>query len=292
MFLIVLIIVKKSFGQFNQELFTVNYTYAPTGNDDHNFIKTDLQLNIPIRLSSGILINTISFNYYQTTFVNDIIFNTVDLEKNYGINYGLMYTFNLSDKWSLAARGGVSLTSNLTNGISGDDLVFNGGLMGVKRGGTTNKPSKLMFGIGYATITGKPRVIPLINYTKKVSEKFSYGIGFPKSNASYNINERSTLKSILWMNGYYSNLSDPVDIGNNNNAEKSSFSAIALGLDYSYRMDESLSIVFKGGYSIKSKYDLLDNDNNIIYSFDSSAKPYFSTGIKFNINKRFNNKIK
>ena len=34
---------------------------------------------------------------------------------------------------------------------------------------------------------------------------------------------------------------------------------------------------------------LLDNDNNIIYSFDSSAKPYFSTGVKFNLNRKFNN---
>ena len=75
----------------------------------------------------------------------------------------------------------------------------------------------------------------------------------------------------------------------NIDAEKSSFSAIAIGIDYSYRMDESWSIVFKGGYSIKNKYDLLDNDNNIIYSFDSSAKPYFSTGVKFNLNRKFNN---
>lgn len=285
LFFFLVSIVGKSFGQFDRDLFSANYTYAPMGNDDHDFSKTDLQLNIPIKLNSGILRNSISLNYYQTNFVDDIRFSTIDLEKNYGINYGLMYTFNFSDKWSLAARGGISLTSNFTNGILGDDLVFNGGLMGVKRGGTADKPSKLMFGLGYATITGEPRVIPLISYTKKVSDKFSYGIGFPKTYASYNINERSTLKSILWMNGYYSNLSDPIDIGNNINAEKSSFSAIALGIDYSYRMDESWSIVFKGGYSIKNKYDLLDNNNDIIYSFDSSSKPYFSTGVKFNINR-------
>lgn len=279
-------IASKSFGQFDRELLSVNYTYVPMGSDDHDLTKTDLQLNIPIKLNSGILRNTIGFNYFQTNYVYDISFSTTDLEKNYGINYGLMYTFNLSDKWSLLAKGGISLTSNFANGISGDDLVFNGGLMGVKRGGTASRPSKLMFGLGYATITGKPKVIPLVNYTKKVSDKFSYGIGFPKTYASYSINERSTLKSILWMNGYYSNLSDPVDIGSDINAEKSSFSVIALGLDYSYQMDDIWSIVFKGGYSIKSKYDLLDNENNTIYSFNSSAKPYFSTGIKLSLNKK------
>lgn len=286
-FLFLVIVSAESYSQFDKELLSINYTYAPTGNDDHDFSKIDMRFGLPIKLKNGFLRNSVNFNYFKTNFEDDISFNTTDLEQVYGINYGLMYTHNLSDKWGLNLRGGVSLTSNLTDKISGDDLQFIGGVTAVKRGGTFDKPSKFVFGLGYATITGKPRVIPLVSFTKRINDKFSYGIGFPRTYALYKVNEKSTLKGMLWMNGYYSNLSDPVDIGYNVDAEKSSFSAIALGLDYSYRLNKLWSIVFKGGYSLKSKYDLLDSENEIIYNFDSSAKPYFSTGVKINLNRNF-----
>ena len=290
--LFLIIISAEGFSQFNRELLSLNYSYAPMGNDDYDFSKIEMNISMPFKLKNGFLRNSINLNYYNMNFRYGLDFNTKDLEKVYGINYDLMYTYHLSSTWSVALRGGISLTSNFTNRVNGEDIQFTGGVVTEKNGGTLDKPFKFIFGLGYATITGEPRIIPLVSYSKKVNDKFSYEIGFPRTYASYNINERSTLKSMLWMNGFYSNLSDPIDIRNVYNAEKSSFSAISLGLDYSYRMDENWVIVLKGGYSFNSKYDLLDNDNNMVYSFDSSSRPYISTGIKFNLKRKFNNRIK
>ena len=278
-------------GPSDSSLFSFNYTLAPISNDGVDFRKTDINFNIPIKLKKGMLFNSIGFNYIHLGY-DDISFSTKNLEQFYNINYGLTYIYPLNDKWIITTRAGISIASNLSNSITSEDLLFNGGIVAVKRGGTREKPSRFAFGLGYATITGKPRVIPLISYVKQVNENFSFGIGFPNTFAKYVFNEKHSLKTILWMNGFYSNLSDPVSVDGSNEANKASFRALSGGLEYNYWMNhnKTIAIVLKGGYSFSNSYELLDENNNTVHDFNLGAKPYFSAGFKFSLKNKFKNK--
>ncbi len=280
----------KGYSQFGSELVSFNYVLAPIGNDDIDFYKTELKLNIPIKLKKGILVNSVSFNDYQLGYSN-VDFNTESLDDFFGINYRLQYIYPLNKKWKLGARVGVSITSNLTASLTTEDLLFNGGIMAIKRGGTYEKPSLLTFGLGNTTITGKQKVLPMISYVKKMNEKFSFGIGFPMAFAKYELNEKNSLKASVWVNGFYANLSNPVVVNLTDSAYKASFTATSLGLEYNYWMDEIWAVSFKAGYSLYSKYELLDDVNDTVYKFDLGPKPYFSMGLKLNLKNKFKNKF-
>lgn len=276
----------KGYSQFDRDLFSFEYTLAPISNNGVDFSKTAIKLNIPTKLKKGMLFNSIGFNYSQLDYF-DVNINDKDLEKFYGINYGLTYMYPLSDKWKISTRGGISIVSNLANSISSDDLLFKGGITAIKKGGTPNKPSRFMFGLGYTTFSGTPRLLPIISYNKQVNEKLSYSIGFPNTFAKYKFNEQKSLKLGLWMNGFYANLSNSVNATTTEISNKATFRTVSLGLEYNYRMSDIWTIFFKGTYSFYNKYELLDNNNNTTYDFDLGPKPYFSTGIKLNLKNKF-----
>lgn len=284
--IVLIIMIATSFSgysQFSRDLISFNYTLAPIGNDDGiELYKTSLKLNVPIKLKKGVLINSIGYDYYQLNYSNTN-FDTSTLNNFYGLNYSAMYLYPLAEKWNLSIRGGASLATNSTSSITTDDLILNGSLTAVKLGGSKEKPSRLMFGLGYSTFSGEPRILPVVSYSKKVNEKFSYGIGFPNTYAQLNANDRSSFKTLIWLNGFYANLNESIV-----EAEKASFTTVSTGLEYNYLMDDIWSLTFKGGYSIYNKYELLDADSNTSYDFDLGPKPYFSAGVKFSLK----NKIK
>ncbi len=282
----------KGYSQFDRNLFSIEYTLAPMSNNGVTFSKTDVKLKIPTKLKKGILFNSLGFSYYQLDYF-DININTKDLGKFYGINYGLAYIYPLSDKWKISTRGGISIISNLANSISSDDLLFRGGITAIKKGGTLNNPSKFIFGLGYTTFLGTPRILPIISYNKQLNEKFSYGIGFPNTFAKYKFNKQKSLKLGLWLNGFYANLSNPINATATKTSHKVTFRTVSLGLEYNYWMDDMWAIFIKGGYSFYNKYELLDNNaHNTTYDFGLGPTPFFSTGIKLNLKNKFKNKKK
>ena len=280
----------KGHGQLKRDLFSFNYTLAPLGNDDVDFYKTDFKINIPVKLKKGVLINSVGYDYYQLNYFNTS-FNTRDLDHLYGINYRFTYLYPFIDKWNISAGVGVSIASNLVSSITSEDFLFNGGINAIKKGGTFKKPSLFVFGLEYSTLAGNPRLLPLISYSKKVSDKFSYGIGFPNTYSTYTLSNRNYFNASLWLNGFYANLTDPVGVSIMNDASKASYRAISLGLDYGHQMDDNWAITFKVGYSFQNTYELLDYDNKMVYDFDLGSRPYFSTGIKFNLKNKIQTKI-
>lgn len=279
----------KGYGQLERDVFSFNYTLAPIGNDGVDFYKTDFKLNIPVKLKKGVLINSVGYDYYQLSYSNAPV-NTEELNSFHGVNYRFTYLYPLNNKWNLSAGVGVSIASNLASSITKEDFLFNGGVTAIKKGGTYKKPSLFVFGLGYSTLAGKPSVLPLISYSKKVNDTFSYGIGFPNTYATYILNDRNSFNASLWQNGFYANLSNPVGVTMMDDANKASYTDISLGLDYAYQMDNTWAITFKAGYSFHNTYELLDRDNNTVYDFDLGPKPYFSTGIKLNLKNKIKTK--
>ena len=271
----------RAYSQSDEDIFSFNYTLAPTGNDAIDFHKTDFKLNIPLKLEKGILKNSVKLNYYQFDF-RDINFNTEELEHIYNLSYDLSYNHLINNKWKLNTTIGVSIASNFASNLSSSDIFFNGSLAFIKNGGTEEKPSQFTFGAMYSTITGEPRILPLISYKKTVNQKFSFQLGFPKAYVKYKLDKMSTFKASIVQDGYYGNLSKFIYTSIDEEVNKMSFSATSLGLEYNYWMGEYWTIVFKGGYSAFNNYKVDNSQNNSTYNFNVNDQPYFSTGVKFN----------
>jgi hypothetical protein len=263
----------------------IDYTLAPLSEDGVDFSKASAKLRLPTQLKKGLLLNSFGVDYYKLNYSNSFDIQTNELEKLYAINYSIGYVRPLTAKWILMGQVGTSLSSNLTRSISSDDFIFRGGINAIKRGGTLENPSRLTFGLNYTTITGEPRILPMISFTKKVNDKFSYGIGFPNTHAKYNFNEKHSLKSLIWINGFYSNLGNPILVDADIEAEKASYRAVSFGLEYNYLLNSNISLILKGGYSVSNEYHLLDTNNNEVYDFDTTPEPYFSVGLKYKLNK-------
>ena len=274
----ILLLSLKGYTQFEKDIFSFDYTLTPINNDEVDFYKTEAKLVLPIKLKKGILLNSVGLNYYQFNY-NNVNINTKDLDEFYRINYRLTYTYPISNKWNISTRGGLSIASNLKDHITSNDLLFNGGIAMMRKGST----SQLMFGLVYSTFTGKPKVHPLISYAKEVNENISYRLGFPSTFIKYKFNDQHSLKTSLGINGFYANLSSPISIDINNIANNASFTTGSLGLEYNYWMSDFWAITFKGGYILYNKYELRDNTDNIVHEFDANSKPYFSTGLRFNL---------
>ena len=277
--------INKSVGQSNETMFSFGYSLAPIGNDEIDFYKTDFKISLPVKFRKGLLVHDFSVGFYELNYGKDYSFSTNNVSKFNDLCYGLKYMYPLGDTWKLNAQVEVSLVSNSIRSISNKDLFVGGEISVTKRLGAENTTESVTLGVNYTTITGEPRFLPTINYTKQVNDKLSYGIGFPKTYAEYKWNHLSTFKSLLLINGGYFNLNAPVSINADINANKASFSSTSLMLEYNYKMDDNWVVLFKGGYSLANKYILLDSDNNKVFDFNTTPKPVFSTGIKFNLKK-------
>lgn len=281
-FIVILSVVTfNAYGQLDEGGVNVDYTIAPVSKDGVDFSKISAKFSYPTKLKKGVLINSVGVDYFKMNYDDNFEIETQDLENLYNITYNLRYVYPLDNKWALMGQVGTSLSSNLRNSTQLDDFIISGGINAIRRGGTSENPSRLLFGLNYITVIGKPRIFPMINYVKKVSDKFSYGLGFPNTHAKYNFNEKNSLKSLIWVNGFYTNLGNSIFINSNIEAEKASYRAISLGLEYKYLLIKRMSLNLKGGYTIFNEYLLLDVNNNEVYNFNTASEPYFSIGLKF-----------
>gem|GEM_PF-1402614 len=277
--------INKSIGQSNEDLFSFNYSLSPIGNDKIDFYKTAFRVSIPVKLKKGLLTHNLAMDFYELNYGKDYSFSTTNLSTFNDLSYGLKYTYPLADTWKFNMQAEVSFVSNSTSRINYDDLIFLGELSVTKIMGAQDNYEALTLGINYTTITGKPRLLPTIIYSKQVTDKFSYGIGFPKTYAAYKINDLSTITSLLFTEGVYSNLSAPISVSTISEANKASFTTTSLTIEYNYKMDDNWTILFKGGYLLSNKYTLLNSENNKVFDFNTTPKPIFSAGIKFNLKK-------
>ncbi len=289
MIALIISVGNKSFAQLSETMFSFNYGLAPIGHDDIDFYKTDFKVGIPTKLKTGVLIQNVGFTSYGFDYMKDFSFLSDAITQIYDINYAASYILPLSATWELTTGAKAAIVSNLTNKVNSNDLQFTGSLLATKTLGNEGNAETISLGVSYATITGKPTIIPLFSYTKEVNDKFSFGIGFPETSATYKLSEISSVKTELLMDGFYANLNKSISMDTTVDAHKASFSTTSLGVTYSYLMDNFWAINFKGGYALSNDYKLLSNDDITLYNFNTTSKPFFAAGITFNIKNQTKN---
>ncbi|MDJ0647018.1 MAG: DUF6268 family outer membrane beta-barrel protein [Flavobacteriaceae bacterium] len=271
-----------SFSQI-KDIGGVDYTSMINGSSDADFSRSRVWIAIPLKLKkeNHVIVSGISYANIHLDFNTLFDFDVSPLSTIHSLEYTLGYTFLLKNKdWRFTAQLSPTLSSNLESGVKFDDLLWSGGILFIK---TKNEPkkSRLTLGLVYSQRAGIPAPIPFATYFKQVNNNFTYTIGVPISKMKYYFNKRTSLESFVTFDGYYANLSNPIQV-NDKTAEHISMSAIITGLGFDKYYGKRFNAFIKFGYTLNNSLKLVENRRDDIYDFDMDKTFTFRGGFKFN----------
>ncbi|MCF2876360.1 MULTISPECIES: DUF6268 family outer membrane beta-barrel protein [unclassified Tenacibaculum] len=278
-------VIGSCYSQQQPDLFSIEHKYSPSSKD-FDFNSTEIRANIPVKVGKGFITNSIGLDYSVLNYNKSYPFDTKEIETFYNLSYALSYSYPLKKQWLLTARVNPTISSNLKGSLSSEDLLLNGALLATKRWGNFKKGSVMIFGVAYATLSGKPGVIPFISFRQTLNERFSYGIGFPSTFFNYNLNKKNSFRVEARQQGFYANLSGSNSpIFNGEEAQKIQFRNFLANISYSYKFAKGWRAIANAGYSFSNTYSLLDVNKDELYDFDIDNRPFFSIGVAYDLSE-------
>ena len=272
------------YSQTNKDLFAFDYALAPANNKDVDVNKTSLLINIPAQWQNFKITASLGADYYRAEFLESFPLETSELERLYNVSAGVDFGYNLAENWSINADFNTAVASTLTNKLSNEDLLYTGGFH-IAKTADSDLPLNIKLGLGYRTYLGKPKWLPELSISQQINENLSYEVGFPQTQVRYARDAKNSFTATATQDGLYANLSTPIILNYETSATKTELSATTLSLGYEYALDDNWSFSLKGGYLLKNKFNLLNDTENQVFAFDMPSRPFFTTGIKFNLKK-------
>ncbi len=282
-----LMIVSTAGKAQNFEIFSTGINSTLNNSNSVGLRNAFININLPLILNpnKGMLTNSILFSKYYVDYNNtEEIMNTAAIESFSTIKYTLGYFTKINDTWSFKTNISPTISSNFESDITMDDVFFNGSLAFIKSG----KKGLLHLGLVYNTGFGIDKPIPIISYSRKVNNDFSYMLGMPITKFEYTFNATNEANFYLKPKGFYSNISDNLIINTTDKAEKIKYRAIQTGINYSHSIDEYWKLSLDAGYQFSTKYELLSN-NNSIYEFETKDSFFVGLNLKFDLLKNKKN---
>lgn len=271
---------------FGQNIGSVNVdlNYLPEELNSVGFYNSSIEIIIPTKFQKGILINSVLYSNYRMDYPSNEILNTSSLETFKSIGYSLKYLNSINDKWSYEIIFSPTVSSNFESNLTFDDFVLNGGIV------LTRKNNEKKFQIGFLNNSsfGFNTPIPLVTYGSKWGDNIYYTIGFPITKIEYQINSKNKANLYIKPKGFYANLSDAIILNSSEVAEKATYKSIISGLNFTHTIDDSWKIALDSGYQLTSDYDLLNNNKNSVYKFNTKSNFYIGLKLKFNLLKENN----
>ncbi|MCP9198358.1 DUF6268 family outer membrane beta-barrel protein [Gramella sp. GC03-9] len=275
------------------DLARLEFTYFPQKNSDNSFRRARAQIAFPFELKKDGTYLIPGFEYRNVNFIYDDpeVFNTRDLDRFQSFTTTLGYTFKINEEWRFGAETGVKIASNFSTGkIINEDLIYTGTVLFVKikEDERYYEPWRLIVGLRYSTTAGFPFPLPIINYYKRWTEKWSYSIGPPKSNLKYYFNDKHNLQAFVTLDGFFANVQKNFDVtpglsDNNNIADSMSMTILLSGLGYEYGITEHLSFYFYAGHTLINDIRLRDGNRDDVYTINKTNTFYGRGGLKFSI---------
>lgn len=289
-FFTILVISLVSCGHFVHaqltDLARLEYSFIPSSKSEDQYTRLKATVNYPIKIKDKqYFILGGEYNRIILNLEDEYPFNTNQLTKLHVIDLNLGYTFKASDDWRLGLKITPRIASTLTSKLTADDFFINGGVFAIKdrtKATDIDRPYRLVLGLTYNTTTGVPFPLPFISYYRRVSDKWSYSLGVPKSNLKYFLSENSILQTFAGLDGYFANIQKTL-VANGQTADNISLSAVIGGLGYEYCFTKHLVAYSYIGYTIRLSNRLRDNNRDDIYSLNDLNAFYFRSGIKFKI---------
>ena len=259
-----------------------DYTSIFGNKAEPTFSRSRVWINFPIKLKKKdhILVNGLKYSNVKLDFDSNYSFDIDPLHEIHVLEYTLGYTFKMNEKWRFTAQVSPTISSNLANNITSDDLTWSGGVLFI-RTNKEPKKSRLTLGLVYNQRIGVPLPLPFVTYFKEVNDHLTYTIGVPISKVKYFFNKKISVESFITLDGYYANLSNNLVV-NNKVAENISMSAIITGIGFDKYIGKRLNLYVKAGYTLTNSLRLVENRNDEVFDFDMSKAFTLRGGLKFN----------
>ena len=268
-----------------RDLGGVDYSFISGNGDDPNFSRARVWINIPIKLKKEgyYIVNGFRYANAKINFNSPVGFSTSDLEEFHALEYTLGYTYPINEKWRFTAQFNPTISSNLVNDLSFNDVILSGGIILIR---TLNekKKTRLSVGLTYSQTIGIPAPIPFINYWREVNDHLTYTLGFPISKAKYFFGDKkNSLEAFVRLDGYFANLSNDLVLPDGSNAEKLSLSQVITGIGFDKYYGKRANLFVKAGYTLRNSLRLNENTSDEVFDFNLSNAFFFRAGFKFNL---------
>lgn len=279
-----LIIVSTAGNAQNFEIFSGSINSTLNNSNTVGLRNATFNINLPLTLKKGMLTNSMLFSKHYIDYNTDETINTATIESIKTLKYTLGYYTKINNDWGFKMNISPTISSNFESGITMDDVFFNGSLAFVK----SSKKGRLHLGLVYNTGFGTNKPIPIISYSRKINNTFSYMLGMPITKIEYTINSTNKANLYLKPKGFYSNISDNLIINTGDTAEKIKYRTIRTGVNYSHAIDDFWKLSLDAGYQFSTKYELL-NDNKSVYEFETKDSFFVGLNLKFDLLKNKKN---
>ncbi len=278
------------------DLARVEYTSFPQANSENSFSRFKTFVKFPIKLndSGAYLIPGIQYQNVNFQYKDTAPFSVENLEHLNSYALSLGYTFKMNDIWRFGVEGEANATSNFETGeLQAEDIEYTASVYFIKSkaaGEGDIRSWRLILGSRYSTGSSIPFPLPIVNYFKRIDEKWSYTLGVPKTNLKYYLNDKHTLQAYASVDGYYANIQNkfsaagnsPVDQGEKL-AQNISMTTVLSGIGYELRFLDYFSFYIYGGHSLLNNIRLRDENQDRVYTINNTNSFYGRTGLKFSI---------
>ena len=224
-------------------------------------------------LFAGVDYGLTSFNYDESIKLP----SNLNSFHSFTLQMGVFKT--LKNNWDLSVSFMPTLNTNFKHPLVSEDILWTGGVFASKYF-DKKYPATLTFGIGNFPYGGRPAILPFVSYEIEIN-KFVLSFGFPDTEITYYINERSNISAALLFagNSFYFGQED----GNQFTlaSDKMDFSSIIADIGYDYLISQSFGVFMHVGYEFGRTHQLLNPENETVISFDLANTLNFNTGVYY-----------
>jgi hypothetical protein len=260
---------------------TVDFNFAPEQSNSVGFQNSVVSINFPVKIKSGLLLNSLQFSNYQMNYDSDQKMSTSFLDEDSfkTISYSMSYINSINNNWSYMVEVKPTLSSNFDANINKNDFLLNGGIVFTKK----YENSNFQLGAIKNSSYGFNSIIPVIAFNGNLSDKVSYTLGIPITELTYKVNQTNTFKTYIKPKGFYANIGNEAFEDTTSIAEKARFQSIVSGINFSHSIDDNWKIGLDVGYQLSSTYELLDKNKNSVYEFQTKNNVNVGVSLKFNL---------
>ena len=272
------------------DLAKIEYTYFPQKESDNSFRRFKSSFTFPIKMGNedSYLLPSLEYENVHFKYKDVTPFaKGKDLDRYQSFTLGLGYTYKMNEEWRVGIQGGVMMASNFERGtVINEDLLYTGLVVFIKdkNAEEVQKPWRLILGLHYSTTSGRPFPLPVVNYYKQYSPRWSYTVGVPKSNWKFDINDKHALQTFVTLDGFYANIQDNREfLDSDKIAENISMTIVLGGVGYEYSFTKHLVYYLYAGHTIMNDIRLRNSDKDDVLEVNKENTFYGRSGIKIKI---------
>jgi hypothetical protein len=268
----------------SSDLFRLEYLRIPENNTGINTSRYRALINVPLKLNvTDYLVVGAEYNEFDIEFRKAAPFDKNKVEQLHIIDFNLGYITKWNENWRLVSIVTPRVASNLSGGISSDDLFFNATASFWKEAKDAEKPFRIVVGLSFNSTTGIPIPLPLVSYYRRFHPNWSYTLGIPKSNFKYHISDKHTLQLALLLDGYFINIQDDFQLPDGEVGSRISLSALVGTFWYQYNVNKNMAFYATFGRSLILESRLRDDNRNDVFLLNNEANLFLRGGFRISI---------